>query len=92
MANLALFRRVPASFEGSFFRKRRHDRCVKIQFWIPREIQFSRQRIRISTHLLGCQGNKRLNRCDGTGMTELGWLEKVELRSNEGPPPPLLVH
>ncbi len=46
MANLALFRRVPASFEGSFFRKRRHDRCVKIQFWIPREIQFSRQRIK----------------------------------------------
>ena len=48
--------------------------------------------LRTLTHLTGCQGNKRLNRCDGTGMTELGRLEKVELQSNEGPPPPLFMH
>jgi hypothetical protein len=46
VASLALFRRVPAGFEGSFFRKRRHNRCLKIQFRIPREIQFFRQRVK----------------------------------------------
>jgi hypothetical protein len=58
----------------------------------PVRFSFSGNALKISTHLLGCQGNKRLNRCDGTGMTELGRLEKVELQSNEGPPPPLFVH
>ena len=46
VASLALLRRVPAGFEGIFFRKRRHDRCLEIQFQIPREIPFSRQLVK----------------------------------------------
>ena len=57
----------------------------------PVRFSFPGNSLRILMHLIGCQGNKRPNRCDATGMTELGRLEKVELLSNEGPPAPLFM-
>ena len=83
VASLALFRRVPSGFEGSFSVRGDTIDVWKFKCAFPVRFSFSGNALRILTHLIGCQRNKRLNRCDGTGMTELGRLEKVELQSND---------
>ena len=71
VASLALFRRVPSGFEGSFPVRGDTIDVWKFNSELPVKFSFPGNALRISTHLTVCQRNKNLNQCDAHNFPNL---------------------